>query len=171
MAVLAFAVSVTWFVADVLPAALFWHRAPLVLLLVAGPAWWPRRTVERVAVLLCCGAVLVPAAGAWPGAVALAWLALAALVATARRGSAGRTRRVRTTAVVCLLALAAHQFVVALLQTMPSRYSGLVVVLLYDVIVSAIAVAATVAAAHTPVTTAADLVIDLDPGRMPTLRA
>ena len=167
--VFATAVWLTWFVAEVLPAALFWHRAPLVLLLVATPAWLPRRPMERAVVLLFCGAAVVPAAGAWPGAVAAAWLALAALVATARRGSAGRTRRVRSTAAGCLLALAAHQALVALLQTMPARYSGLVVVLVYDVVVSAIAVAVTAAVAHTPVATAADLVIDLDRHTSPSL--
>lgn len=106
LAALAVAVALTWWLGSIWMAAAFWHRGPLVHLLLAYPAVWPRRTWVRVVIAIGY------AVAAWPGAWADAWVAVTSagvLIATrvavsVRRGGGVAARQVFEVLPVLLVA-------------------------------------------------------------------
>ena len=75
-----------WFATLLLPAALLWHRGPLVHLLLAGGTWGPRSwTARGVAVVGYAGAVLVwPWVLPWTGAALAVAILVASVIETRR---------------------------------------------------------------------------------------
>jgi signal transduction histidine kinase len=87
VAVLVLLVSVTWFIGTAWPVASFWHRAPLLNLLLAYPAGRARGRARRLAVVLGYASMIALSAG--PNGIAVGVLSLAgglALPRARRRG-------------------------------------------------------------------------------------
>jgi signal transduction histidine kinase len=97
----------TWFLANVAPAAIYWHRGLLIHLLLCYPGWRPRTTAGALVVGLgYLAAVITPV---WRNDLASAGLS-AALVSVAwyqRARSAGNARHHTTVAAVSATAYAA----------------------------------------------------------------
>ena len=58
--VLSAVVAVTWSIAAFAPFALYWHRAAIVLLLLAAPRLWPRLALSRIVVVVIGVASVTP---------------------------------------------------------------------------------------------------------------
>jgi signal transduction histidine kinase len=80
VALLAVVVALTWWLGSLWAEAVFWHRGPLLHLLIAYPAVWPRHRSVRVVI------VGLYAVALWPGAWAVPWVVvlLAAVLVGAR---------------------------------------------------------------------------------------
>ena len=155
---LAAAVAVTWFLADVEPAAALWHRAVLVHLLLAMPGLLPRTRTGRVIVLAAYASAFTSAP--WVS-IALAAAVVAAL-AVERSGTHGRRRHVRTVALRTGVALAVMWALAALvLAVSVLPRSGLAVLLTYDAVLVAAAVAVAGALLPARAQRATDLVVEL----------
>lgn len=76
--------GLAWLAPATLGTGDLWHRGPLIHLLVAGGAWWPRSRVAQVAVVLGYALVAFPAAWAQVE-VALAMAALIVVAAVVER--------------------------------------------------------------------------------------
>ena len=108
LAALAVAVALTWWLGSLWTGAAFWHRGPLVHLLLAYPSVWPRLTWVRGVI------VLGYAVAAWPSAWANAWVAVtsaavlvvARVAVSVRRGSGVAARQVFEVLPVVLVAAA-----------------------------------------------------------------
>ncbi|HYN56881.1 MAG TPA: ATP-binding protein [Motilibacterales bacterium] len=153
--------GLTWF-AGLTPATLYWHRGPLVHLLIAFAGWRPRSRLDWVGVVV--GYVAAMAAPIWANDRATVLLGLG-LVGVTRRGYAlapARVRHVRRAAAHAALLLAAVLAAGALARTLvPSGDTVAPALLVYQVVVAGIGV---FLLASLPITSAgavADVVVEL----------
>jgi signal transduction histidine kinase len=101
------AVGFTWFAGNFIDAALYWHRGPLVHLLVTFPGGRARSRVEQVTVAAGYAAAVVPGVWASEAATLALLAALVAVVAHGHRVAVGPERRARGAALAATGALAA----------------------------------------------------------------
>lgn len=165
------ATGFTWF-AGVWPASLYWHRGPLVQLIVTYAGWRPRSRLDVVAVSAGYAAALVPAL--WASDAVTAGL-LATLLVVAWLGlhqARPRQRSQRRTALqaALLLALALVGGVVAR-ATIPRHHAVVPSLLLYQVALAGIAILLVARLPRPSVRDVADLVVELDARDSGTLRS
>lgn len=116
LATLAGLTALGWFATLLLPAALLWHRGPLVHLLLVGGTWVPRSWPARgVAVLGYVAAVMIwPWVLAWTGVVLAAAILVASAIETrTRRELPLRSGTWRAATAVAALSFAAPPLLMA----------------------------------------------------------
>ncbi|HTJ37030.1 MAG TPA: hypothetical protein VL738_27710 [Dactylosporangium sp.] len=159
--VLLAATGVMWYAGNLDQLAVFWHRGPLVHLLLTYPGWRPD---SRLA-----GAGL---AVGYLGALGLAWrsdlagiaiaVALVAVLARQRATAVGRARHDRTVALRVGLALAAALAAGSVARlAIPGGRAVLPALWLYEAALCAIAVVVCVAAQPRPAPALTDLIVEL----------
>lgn len=88
LSTLAALTAAAWFLAEVVPEAVFWHRALIVWVLLAAPAWWPASWTARAVVVTHCAAAVFGLVWLQPAAaVALGALLLLGVAAEGPAGS------------------------------------------------------------------------------------
>ena len=83
--VLAASVAVTWSIVAFAPVAVYWHRAALILLVLAAPRLWPRDTFSRIVVMSIGAASVTPYVWSADGAAIALTVGLAASLIVVRR--------------------------------------------------------------------------------------
>jgi signal transduction histidine kinase len=168
--VLLAATGLAWYAGNLDPFALYWHRGPLVHLLLTYPAWRPRSWLGGVGV-----------AFGYVAALGLAWLndsasitmslALVAVLIRQRSAAVGLTRQYRTVALQAGMALAAVLVIGGAARlTVPGGEAVLPALWLYEGVLCAIAVGLCVGAQRRPVPAVTDLVVELGETRSGTVR-
>jgi signal transduction histidine kinase len=169
---LALAVAATWFAAPFIPAARFWHRGPLIHLLVTAPVLRPRPRTAVVAVV--AGYAAAVGFVGWQDGVSSVFLAAALVLILARLWSSdrGAARRFRGPA---LWAGSAWTLVVAgsavAGRAFPRGDAALAALLAYEVVLLVIAVGLTATVLTSPMPAITDLVIELSETSSQALRA
>jgi hypothetical protein len=164
-------VGLTWFAGHLDVAATFWHRGPLIHLLVTYPGWRPRSRPEGLAVLVGYVAALVPATWGDDATAVVLGALLLAVVARSSVHAAGPVRRYRRAALMATVGL-----VVSLLVGTWTRSVGLaevtapVTLLVYQVVLCLVAVGLATVTRRSATSAVADLVVELDPTRSGTLQ-
>lgn len=159
-----------WFAGNLDPLAVFWHRGPLVHLLVTFPGWRPR---PRLAVAAVAAAYVASAVPALAGD--LAWVvlsaALVAVVAMGYAGSAGPWRRYRRAALWAASALAAVLAAGAVVRLLaPTGEAVQPALLAYEAVLGAMAIGLAVVVRRAPTAAVTDLVVELGASRSGPLR-
>jgi signal transduction histidine kinase len=163
--------GLTWFAGHLDVAATFWHRGPLVHLLVTYPGWRPRSRPEGLAVLIGYVAALVPATWGDDATAVVLGVLLLGLVARSSVHAGAPVRRYRRAALVATVGL-----VVSLLAGVWTRSVGLaevtapVALLVYQVVLCLIAVGLVSVLRRSATPAVTDLVVELDPTRSGTLQ-
>ncbi|HEV7712879.1 MAG TPA: hypothetical protein VGP16_32100, partial [Asanoa sp.] len=170
VAVLLVLTGFAWFAGNLAPAALFWHRGPLVHALVAFPGWRPRSRAGLAAVGFGYAAALTPV---WRGEAATLILAVLLVVAVVieyahRAGPARRQARVALRAAVALAATLVAGAAARL--TVPAGDAVVPALLAYEVVVAGVAIALATAPRRAPAGAVTDLVVELGATRPDTLR-
>jgi len=165
------ATGLTWFAGTVDASALYLHRGPLVQLLVAYPGWRPRTRTGLVAVAAGYAAALArPVWGDDSAAVVLVVLLVGAVAHDCLIAS-GRVRRDGLVALKAATALAGAVAVgAAVRMVVPSGEAGELVLLGYEAVLCGVAVYLAAHVRPPPVSTVADLVVELSEGRSGPLR-
>ncbi|WP_456845762.1 sensor histidine kinase [Cellulomonas sp. P5_C6] len=160
-AVLAAGVALAWYAADLWPATVFWHRAVLVALLLAMPAWWPTTRVAGMAVVLvgAASALVSP----WDSALGAAGLSAALVLALLleRRPARGRRRHQRTTALRAGCVLAVTFVVPPAVTALSTASSALPALIGYEAVLVATAPVLARSLRATSAPQATDLVVEL----------
>lgn len=157
------AAGFTWFLGGIWPAAIFWHRGPLMHLLVTYPGWRPRSRLDAAA--LAVGYVMAVLPGAWgDDAVAVALLAgLTAVVARGYAMAAPRERVSRRVALAATVLLAAVVLGGAVARAVtPGQGAVLPALLAYEAVIVVIAVLLVVRLPTPSPEEVADLVVEID---------
>ena len=167
-AVLALALGITWFFGGLAPVAVFWHRGPLVhLLLLLAFAGRPR---VAIAATIAYGAALVPAvwrSEVWTLAFAGALLILAGWHATtAARTTLSRTAQ-SSLIVTCLVLMAGA---VTRLVAPGAESGALPTLLAYEATLAGVALVLIATGGSTPADSVADQVLELNDGPASSLR-
>jgi len=168
--VLLAATGLAWYAGNLDPVALYWHRGPLVHLLLTYPGWRPRTRLTGVGVVV-----------GYLAALGLAWrtdlvsvtlsLALVAVLIRLRSTTAGRARHHRTAALQAGLALAAALVIGGAARlTVPGGEAVLPALWIYEAVLCAVAVGLCVGAQRRPVPAVTDLVVELGETRSGTVR-
>jgi signal transduction histidine kinase len=163
-------VGAAWFAGGAIPAAMFWHRAALLHLLLAYPAWHPRARPAVAAVIAgYVVSVLFPALwlDEWvavslaAGLVLVAWWAL-----HTASGRARHRRRVAFGATVAVAVVLVGGSVARQLH----KGAWLPSLLVYEVTLCGVALALLVGLRPPALVAVTDLVVDLADSRSGTLR-
>src|SRR5215217_4070037 len=100
--------GLTWLLGDLVPSAVFWHRATLVHALLAYPGWWPTMGLSRFVVVLTYVLAVVSPGFYENGAAGIAHATVVAGVGWwAMRHAEGREKHHRRFARNAAVALAA----------------------------------------------------------------
>lgn len=159
-----------WFAGNLAAAALYWHRGPLVHLLVAYPGWRPRARVALAATAIGYAAAIGPVWREELAALTLPAL-LVAVVALEYVRSAGSARHRRRTALRASVALAAVLAGGAVARlAMPSGAAVVPALLAYEAALIVVALALAWALRWTPTGDVTDLVVELGAARSGGLR-
>jgi signal transduction histidine kinase len=162
--------GLTWF-AGLTPATLYWHRGPLVHLLIAFSGWRPRSRLDWSGVVV--GYVAAASPAIWANDRVTAVLALG-LVGVTWRGYAvapAPVRQARRAAVQGALALAVVLAVGALARTLvPAGDAVTPALLAYQVVVAGIGVFLLASLPATSVGAVADVVVELGDRRSGSAR-
>lgn len=159
VAVLLVLAGFAWFAANITSDALYWHRGPLVHVLVAYPGWRPRSRFELAAVAAGYAASLAPF---WHGDLpnAAFAVALVAVVAIARGGAA--TRRHRRTALRAASAVAVVLIGGTLARfAVPGGDAALAALIAYETVLCLVAVGLVIGLRERSAPAITDLVIEL----------
>ena len=158
--------GLTWLVGAAWAPALFWHRGPLVHLLLAHPGWRPH-TVPALGVTLAAYLVSVVVPLAWFDERATA--ALAAAVAGAAlwnlHGSTGVAKHHRREALWLSFLLGSALVAGVLLRVLLGATTWVAGLLVYELAVAAVAALVVLGSAPLRVERLRDLVIDLGDSR------
>jgi signal transduction histidine kinase len=153
--------------------ALYWHRGPLVQLVLTYPQGRVRGRVEGAAVAVgYAAAVVTPVWGSWAATITLA----AFLVVVATRGylrAAGRERRMRRSALQATALFAAGVAAIASVRlAVPGPATDAATLLVYETALCALAAGLLIGLVRWPWERAevADLVVELGEARSETLR-
>lgn len=161
----------TWFAGHLDVAGMFWHRGPLVHLLVTYPGWRPRSRLDASAVLVGYVAALVPAAWGDDNVVIVLCVLLAAVVARSSARAGLPVRRYRRTALLGTGGLVASLLAGAWTRSVElAEVTAPLVLLTYQVMLCLIALAMVAVLRRSAAPTVTDLVVELDPARSGTLQ-
>jgi len=168
---LAMAVGAAWFLGGVVPGGLYWHRGPLVHLLLAYPRWRPRTRLGMASV--GAGYVVAVATPVWRDERASITLAcaLAAAVLWEYAGAVGHTRHRRTHALQATAALSLVLIAGAVARlAVPEGNAAIPALLAYEAVLcgAALGLASGLWRSGSPAIT--DLVVDLGETRSGPLR-
>ena len=170
VAALLAATGVAWFVGWS-PETLYWHRGPLVHLLLTYPGWRPDSLTARVSVGVGYLAAAVPALwGDSVVAVALS-VALVAVVALQARSATRVRRPARRVALTAAAVLAGAVIAASVLPSLLAQAAVLPTLLAYQAAVVAVAVLLVAALPYRSAQALADAVVDLADQPLGSLRA
>jgi signal transduction histidine kinase len=164
------ATGLAWYAGNLDQMALYWHRAPLIHLLLTYPGWRPSSRLAWASVAVGYLAVLGPAFRTEVGGIAVA-LALAAALIWRRVTATAGARRHRTVATLAGLALAAALLASGVARlTVADGEAVLPALWLYEVVLCTVAVALCVGARLPSGPVVTDLVVELGEMRSATVR-
>jgi signal transduction histidine kinase len=164
-------VGLSWFAGHLDVAATFWHRGPLIHLLVTYPGWRPRSRPEGLAVLVGYVAALVPATWGGDATAAVLGVLLLAVVARSTVHAAVPVRRYRRAALIATAGLVASLLVGTWTRSVGlAEVTAPVTLLGYQVVLCLVAVGLATVTRRTATPAVADLVVELDPTRSGTLQ-
>jgi signal transduction histidine kinase len=170
-ATLLLAAGFAWFAGNLDPAAVAWHRGPVLHLLFSFPAWRPRARVDAIAVGVGYAASIVP--GGWRSETVLVAFALVLLVrlCLAYVRADRRDRSFRAAAMLAGLALAAVTVAGSVArQSWPDGAAVVPALLAYEAALILVTVALVTVLRRTVTPEVTDLVVELDETRSGTLR-
>ncbi|TCO52005.1 histidine kinase/DNA gyrase B/HSP90-like ATPase [Kribbella antiqua] len=165
------AVAVTWFAGNIAWPALYWHRGPLLHLLLAYPGWRVSSRLGRLLISLAYVAAVVPPIwGSDAVAIALSIVFVAGVTVQHRPGT-GTAHGARRAAVwaagalgaVLIAGAAARMTVTAGAAVLPALWA-------YQVVLCAVAVGVAAGLRRSRPAKVADLVVELGETRSGTLR-
>ena len=161
--------ALAWYLGNVHAVALYWHRGPLVHLLLTFPTWRPRSRLAG------CGVVvgyLAAATSLWHSEIATVALSLAltAVLLRQRLTVAGRARHHRTAALCVGAALAGSLVLGAAARLVAGTVAVDPALWLYDGVLCGGAVGLVVATRRSPASVVTDLVVDLGEANGHTVR-
>jgi signal transduction histidine kinase len=160
----------TWFAGNIDSTALYWHRGPLVHLLVAYLGWRPRSGLAVGVVGLGYCAAVTSVWGNDAASIVLSG-ALVAVVVRERAGTTGRLRRDRTRALRAGLALGAALIAGAIARlVVPGGEAAIPALVAYQGMLCAAAVGLSTGARWRSGPAVTDLVVELGETRSGSLR-
>ncbi|GAB3847213.1 hypothetical protein [Dactylosporangium cerinum] len=164
------ATGLLWYAGNLDQAALYWHRAPLMHLLLTYPGWRPGARLARAGVAVAYLVVLGPALHAEVTGIAVA-LALAAALVWRHGTAAAAARRQRTVATWAGLALATVLLAGGVARlTVAGGAAVLPALWLYEAVLCAVAVALCLGARRPSGPVVTDLVVELGEAPSATVR-
>ena len=170
--VLLAAVGASWFVGFLWPGALFWHRGPLVQLLLAYPGWRPHTASTAVVTLVVyVVSVVTPAVWLDDRATIALGVGLVAAAGWNLRGSTGLGKHDRRQALVAAAVVAAALVLGGAVRLLAGPTAWPVAWAAYDAALVTVTVLLVVGSAPTRVSRLRDLVIDLGDAREHPSRA